>query len=365
MISIADILNKHGAQYLARFEKNMLPSHKKSMRDILLCRSGHLGWHEYYCTHCQKTHYLNNSCRNRHCPQCQHDKTQIWINRQQEKLLPAEYFLFTFTIPEQLRRLARSNQKIFYNILFKVSSECLQILARDKRFLGGQTGMIGLLHTWTQILEYHPHVHYIIPGMAFDPQKQTLRFARKGFLVHVKALSRLFCYKLKKALEQAGFKDKIATDCFNGKWVVHGESVGSGLPAVKYLAEYVYRIAISDQRIVSCTNALVTFRYKDRDSGIEKFMTLPALEFIRRFLQHILPKGFQKVRYYGFLHPKRVKFFKQMQLLLNARFKTTKNNFNENNLMFCPDCGRPMVCIACKTVCRPPPLHELFELAAA
>jgi len=209
MTTLADIFKLHGLEYLKLYQNNMLPSHQKVMRDILICRSGHLGWHEWFCPHCRKSHFMNNSCRNRHCPQCQNDKTQNWIERQQENLLPAEYFLFTFTIPKQLHRLARSNQKIFYNILFHVSSECLQILAKDKRFLSAETGMIGILHTWTQTMEYHPHIHYIIPGIAFDAKKQTLRFARNGFLMHVKALSRLFCYRLKKALKQAG----LAVDC--------------------------------------------------------------------------------------------------------------------------------------------------------
>jgi hypothetical protein len=367
MTTLADVLRMHGQEYLERYQHNMLPSHKKVMRDILLCKSGYLGWHEWYCPNCRKTHYLNNSCRNRHCPQCQKDKTQNWVNIQQEKLLPVEYFLFTFTIPQQLRTLAGSNQKLFYNILFNVSSQCLQILAKDKRFIGAEIGMIGLLHSWTQTMDYHPHIHYIIPGIALDSQKQTLRYAKDGFLIHVKPLSRLFCYKLKRSLKQAGLKDKILNDCFNGKWVVHGKSVGSGVNAVKYLAQYVYRIAISDRRIVSCKNRMVTFRYKDRDSGNEKFMTLPALEFIRRFLQHVLPKGFQKVRYYGFLHPKRKLLFNQIRLLLNAKYEAyTRQKSNDSfNAMLCPDCGKPMICINRNLIARPPPLNELFRQTAA
>jgi hypothetical protein len=369
MTTLADVLRMHGPEYLKRYQNNLLPSHRKVMRDILLCRSDYLGWHEWFCPQCQKIHYLNNSCRNRHCPQCQKDKTQNWINRQQEMLLPAEYFLFTFTIPQQLRPLARANQKLFFNILFKVSSQCLQILAKDKRFLNGQTGMVGILHSWTQTLDYHPHIHYIIPGIALDSQKQILRYAKDGFLVHIKPLSRLFCYKLKKALIQTSLKDKIPTYSFNGKWVVHGKSVGSGIHAIKYLAQYVYRIAISDQRIIACNNGMVTFKYKDRDSKIEKFMTIPALEFMRRFLQHILPKGFQKIRYYGFLHPKRKLLFNRMRLLLKAKLQSHAGQENKslitNTRMLCPDCDRPMICIGRKLITRPPPLNELFRKTAA
>lgn len=363
MITLADVFRMHGQEYLKRYQNHMLPSHIKVMRDILLCRSGHLGWHEFYCPYCQTTLYLNNSCRNRHCPQCQNDKTQNWINRQQEMLLPAEYFLFTFTIPEALRSLARSNQKIFYNLLFRISSDCMQILANDKRFLGGQTGMLGVLHTWTQTLQYHPHVHYIIPGIAFDPDKQTLRFARDAFLVHVKALSRLFRYRFKLALKNTPLCQMVPQNIFNQKWVVHGESVGSADTAVKYLSRYVYRVAISNQRIISCQNGCVVFRYKDRNSGLEKIMSIGAPEFIRRFLQHILPKGFQKVRYYGFLHPKRKALFNQMRLVLKARSQASNSMNRHPPLeMLCPDCNRPMLLIARNKADRAPPIHQILEI---
>jgi len=281
-------------------------------------------------------------------------------------LLPAEYFLFTFTIPEELRNLARSKQKIFYNLLFRVSSECMQMLARDKRFLGGQTGMVAVLHTWTQTLQYHPHIHYVIPGMAFDPKKNTLRFAREGFLVHVKALSRMFRFRFKKALQNESIFNKIPKHVFYQEWIVHGKSVGSGLPAVKYLAQYVYRIAISNQRIISCKNGRVLFWYKDRNTDCNKIMSVDALEFMRRFLQHILPKGFQKVRYYGFLHPKKRRLFDHMRLVLYAKLKIANNSqIKKINSVLCPDCGNPMLCLASKNGGRPPPLNLLFELFAA
>jgi hypothetical protein len=196
MTAIADIFKGYGAEYLRRYPHNMQPSQQKAMRDIMLCRNAHFGWHEYYCQHCHKVHYLNNSCRNRHCLQCQNDKTQNWINRQQDMLLPVEYFLFSFTIPEDFRDLARSNQKIFYNLPFRVSSESMQMLVRDKRFQGGEAGMVAVLHTWTQTLQYHPHIHHVIPAISYDPDKQILRLARQGFLVHVMRSLILESYKL-------------------------------------------------------------------------------------------------------------------------------------------------------------------------
>jgi hypothetical protein len=226
--------------------------------------------------------------------------------------------------------------------------------------------MVGVLHSWTQTLQYHPHIHYIIPGVAYNPDKQTLHFARQGFLVHVKALSRLFRFRFKKALQNTAVFDQLPKDIFAKEWVVHGKSVASGLSAVKYLAQYLYRIAISNQRIISSKNGQVLFRYKDRDSDCDKIMSLDALEFLRRFLQHVLPKGFQKVRYYGFLHPKKRKLFDQIRLLLYAKLKILNNNMNKRDYsVLCPDCGSPMLCLASKNGGRPPPLNLLFELFVA
>ncbi len=360
-MTLTEIFRRHGGEYLHRFEKDMLPSHKKSMRDIILCRSEYLGWHEWYCEHCQRVHYTYNPCKNRSCPQCQNDKCDQWIINQKDLLLPVEYFMVTFTIPEELRRFARSHQKKIYHILFQTSAHSLKTLAKDPRFLGGQIGMIGLLQTWTSTLEIHPHIHYIVPGIAISFDHKQIIYAREGFLMHEKPLARIFRRLFKKALIKAGLIHLVPAHVWKIDWVVDCESVGDGLPAIKYLAKYVYRIAISNNNILSCKNRIVTFRYKDNQTKKYLTMTLPVLEFMRRFLQHVLPKGLQKVRYFGFLHPKNKKIFNLVRLLLKAKFIPPDNHISKEVIFRCPECGGAMVLITITARKRAPPLNQLFK----
>lgn len=368
MTTLTDIFRKHGEQYLTLYGKDMLPSHRQAMRDIILCRTEALGGHIWWCENCVEYHYSYHSCKNRHCPRCQNEQATQWLEKQRENLLPVEYFMATFTLPEELRRLLRSHQKELYHLFFQASAESLQTLTLDPRFLGGSIGMIGILQTWTRALEYHPHIHYIIPGLGIDQDKQKIRFAKEGFLVHVKALSKIFRAKFRDALMKTEWFDQVPQTVWQQDWVVHIQSVGEGEAALKYLAAYLFRVAISDKNILSCNNGQVTFRYKDAPSGSYKIMTLPALEFIRRFLQHVLPKGFQKVRYYGFLSPKKKALFQQIQLLLKARVKQTENVYLVQNRkvdkkefsFYCPRCKKPMILVKQTHRKRGPPLEEIF-----
>jgi hypothetical protein len=215
-------------------------------------------------------------------------------------LLPAPYFLLTFTLPGELRRVARSHQKLVYHLLFRASADAVQYLAQDPRFIGGQIGMVGVLHTWGRNLAYHPHVHYLVPagGLAADG---NWRPARKNFLLPVKALSRIFRAKFRDALRKTDCFADVPVEVWKQEWVVHCQPVGRGLNALKYLAPYIFRVAISNNRILKLADGRVTFRYRTSDTGKSRVCTLDAEEFIRRFLQHVLPKAFVKVRYYGFL----------------------------------------------------------------
>jgi hypothetical protein len=303
MTELAEVFRHYGSQYRAKFGHKMLPSHRRAMRAIERCRTPALGGHIYTCEACGESQYLYHSCRNRHCPKGQNDKAQQWLQKQQDLLLPVSYFLITFTLPSELRRVVRSHQKLVYDLLFRVSADAMQHLAGDERFVGGQMGMVGVLHTWGRNLSYHPHVHYLVPGGGLAADGQTWLPARKNFLLPVKALSKIFRAKFRDALR------KTAPDCFadvpakvwQQEWVVHCQPVGQGRTAVKYLAPYIFRVAISNNRILNTANGKVTFRYRTSDTGQTKTCTLPAQEFIRRFLQHVLPKGLVKVRYYGFL----------------------------------------------------------------
>jgi predicted RNA-binding Zn-ribbon protein involved in translation (DUF1610 family) len=337
------------------------------MADIERCRTQALGGHLYQCQACEQYHYSYHSCRNRHCPQCQYLAGQQWLARQQALLLPVPHFMVTFTLPEQLRSLARSHQKLIYNLLFRTSAEALQQLARDPRFVGGQIGMVGLLHTWSRDLNYHPHVHYLVPGGGLSADGEQWLSAPKKFLVHVKPLSKLFQAKFRDAFKKVGLFEQIPASVWSQEWVVHCQAVGNGLTALKYLAPYIFRVALTNRRIIKVQDDLVTVRYRPSGARRYKNCTLPVQEFMRRFLQHTLPKGFVKVRYYGLFSPGKRSQLLQARLLLGPLVPTDQPPSNQHKIdkplphpVVCPDCGQPMVLRAqIKPTGRCPPALSL------
>ena len=356
MTSLAEVFGQYGSAYRAKYGAGMLPSHQRAMADIERCRTSTMGGHVCYCDHCEQVHYCYHSCQNRHCPQCQHQAGQHWLQRQQQLLLPVSYFMVTFTLPEQLRTVARSHQKLIYDLLFRCSAAALQELAQDRRFVGGEIGMIGVLQTWARDMSYHPHVHYLVPGGGVCRTTEEWQRARNGFLVHVKPLSKLFRGKFRAALQKTKLYEQVPAAVWQQDWVVHCQAVGSGAAALKYLAPYIFRVAISNQRIVKVAEGKVTFRYIPSSSKKSKRCTLPAEEFIRRFLQHVLPKGFVKVRYYGLFAPGQRQRLKQARALLEAQLsldpqsepETTSTQAEDKSLLspdrLCPECGQPMRC---------------------
>jgi hypothetical protein len=361
MVSLADIFRAHGEEYRAKFGTNMLPSHLRAMRDIQSCRTPQLGGQLYYCEECDETRYSYHSCKNRHCPKCQSYQADEWLAKQKELLLPVNYFLLTFTLPEELRSVARSNQREVYNILFRASAEALLKLAADPRFVGGQVGMCGVLHTWTRSLIYHPHVHYIVTGGGVDDEGRW-RASRDDFLVPVKALSVLFRAKVSDEMKKAGLRDQVDERVWKKDWVVHSEPVGSGESAFKYLAPYIFRVAISNKRIVKLEKGEVTFEYKESATESVKRCTVSAEEFIRRFLQHVLPDHFVKVRYYGLMSPSNRDLLSEARKQLTASRKQAEpREFEEivkepKQPPLCPECGREMKLVeTLKPQSREPP----------
>jgi Putative transposase/Transposase zinc-binding domain len=300
VIELADIFRTYGPAYRAQFSDRLLPSHRAAMWAIEHCRTEALGGHVYTCPDCDQTIYQYHSCRNRHCPKCQNEQAQHWLEQQRDLLLPVPYFMLTFTLPAPLRPIARSHQTLIYDLLFRTSAAATQHLAADPRFVGGQLGLVGVLHTWGRTLTYHPHVHYLIPagGLAAD---QTWHSTPSDFLLPVKALSPIFRARFRDALRPTEIFDRIPTSVWQSDWVVHCQPVGNGETAFKYLAPYIFRVAISNSRILKLENDQVTFRYRATGTGQPELCTLAVQEFIHRFLQHVLPKSFVKVRYYGFL----------------------------------------------------------------
>lgn len=356
MIPIDNVFREYLHDYIAQYK--LLPSHHRTITDILICRTNTLGGQTWYCENCQKVHYSYHSCKNRMCPKCQNNQTTNWLSKQYKKLLPVEYFMVTFTIPSELRDIFRNNQKICYNLLFKASSESLRQLALDKRFIGGNIGMLGVLQTWAANLIYHPHIHYIVPGIALSKKDNTINFAKNKFLVYWKPLANLFRKKLCDGFNEKNMK--FPSIISQKQWVVDIRAVGNGKSTLKYLAKYIYRTAISNNNILSSENGKITFRIKDNQTRKNKIISLSATEFIRRFLQHTLPKGFQKVRNYGLLHPKRKSTLYLLQLLLKA--KIHEECVPEKNTFKCPKCGKEMLLIENTKRKRAPPLTDLLPL---
>jgi len=304
MPELADLLRLHGPAYLAKYHDRLLPSHRRAIRDLCACRTAALGGHLYRCPQCQQEHYQYHSCKNRHCPKCQHDQADRWLDQQRALLLPVPYFLATFTLPGGVRPLARSHQKVVYALLFQASQQALQKLAADPKYIGGSLGLIGVLQSWTRDLRYHPHVHYLIPGGGLTPDGPTWRPARDHYLLPEKPLAQLFRAKFRDLLKKAGLFDRVPSKIWHQDWVVDLLAVGSGEAALKYLAPYVFRVALSHRNLLDLTDGQVTFRYRHSKTNRTQTTTLPAERFIGRFLQHVLPRGFQKVRTYGLLHPR-------------------------------------------------------------
>src|SRR4030095_13065625 len=310
--------------YREKFGKRMLPSHRRAMQDIETCRTASLGGQLYYCAHCDEQRYSYHSCKNRHCPKCQNEQANEWLAAQQSLLLPIHHFLVTFTLPAELRALARRNQKTIYHLLFRASSAALQLLAQEPRFVGARLGMVGVLHTWTRQLLYHPHVHFIVTGVGLADSGRW-RSSRKDFLVHVKPLSRIFRAKFRDQLQKSALFAQVQPRVWLKDWVVHSEPVGSGQQAFKYLAPYIFRVAISNNRLRKLAQGNVTFSYKESATAQLKHCTLSAHEFIRRFLQHVLPNRFIKVRYYGLLSPAQRQLLQKARLLLSATSSKLKS----------------------------------------
>ena len=348
--TLAEIVLKTEGAYRQRYGPSLLPSHHQALTAIKRCRTSALGGHLYRCDNCQTSHYQYHSCRNRHCPQCQHAVGQTWLEKQQHQLLNTHYFMLTFTIPEALRRLARSNQKVVYSAMFRSAAAATQQLAQDERHVGGKIGMVGVLHTWGRNLSYHPHVHFLVPGGGLNNTNEW-RATSHNFFLPVKALSIIYRAKLRDALTDAQLTEGVAQTVWTSDWVVHCQPVGDGSTAFRYLAPYIFRVAISNRRILRIAKDTVTFRYRESDTGKWRTCKLQAVEFLRRFLQHVLPRGFVKVRYYGLFSPAARNKLAHCRQGLAEAVETEESGANESTskvktyVPTCEACGGELRCI--------------------
>lgn len=314
MEKIQEILNKGWKTYT---EKNKVIGYKKKiMKSIVDCKTGKIGAHKYVCDECGYEEIAYNSCRNRHCPNCQAGKKLKWIEARKEEVLNIKYYHIVFTIPSEIYLMALQNQEKIYKILFKASAETLQELARDEKYLGGEIGFFSVLHTWGQNLMYHPHVHLVVTGGGltelgkwiekeedfFIPVKVMSSKFRGKFLYYLKK-EKLDFYGSNKYLENPASYNSLIQEMYDKDWIVYcKEPFKNADSVIQYLGRYTHRVAISNERILDITDTEVTFKWRDyKDNNKMKEMTVSIEEFIRRFLLHILPPKFMKIRYYGIL----------------------------------------------------------------
>src|SRR6266446_724514 len=320
-LEVADVVREHQEEFLAQWGHTVSPQQHKALRDIGACRTPALGGHLEQCDRCGHSVIAYDSCRNRHCPKCPFSAREKWLNERAKELLPAPYFHLVFTLPQELAPLALQNQKVIYNLLFRAASETLLEIAADRKHLGARIGFLAVLHTWGQNLHHHPHLHCVVPGGGIAPDRSRWIACRRQFLLPVKVLSRLFRAKFANYLRRAfdhvelSFHGKLQllaqkqnfvtwlNRIVQSEWVVYAKPpFGGPHQVLKYLARYTHRVAIANQRLVALHDGHVSFRWKDYTrTGQPAVMTLQATEFIRRFLLHVLPRGFVKIRHFGFL----------------------------------------------------------------
>lgn len=368
-VEIADIFRRYGPLY--RSAHPMPVNRLRAMRAIETCRTADLGGHVDECEHCGTKVISYNSCRNRHCPKCQFLKKEQWIEDREKDLLPIQYFHVVFTLPDKLNPLVLRNQEALYGILFKAGSETLTELAENPKHLGAEIGFTSILHTWGQNVLNHPHLHNIVTGGGLSRDGRKWKPCKNDFFVHVKVMSKLFRGKFLAYLKKLRVENKLVypgdishlvspgafnaliTDLYKKKWVVYCKPPFDGTKGVlEYLGRYTHRIAISNHRIVKLENDEVSFRWRDyADNNNTKIMTVDAEEFIRRFLLHVLPDRFVKIRHYGLLgnRCRKIKIDRCRELLACANHNKTEQKtetWQETLLRFtgvdvakCPSCG--------------------------
>jgi hypothetical protein len=336
---VADIFRDFGALYRLENGLNMPLVQHKVMGSIENCRTAFLGGHKERCDECHEIRYSYNSCRNRHCPKCQFLTKEKWIEKRTEDLLPVNYFHVVFTLPDLLRPIALRNRKVMYDILFRSVNETLKKISKNPKHLGAEIGFIAVLHTWSQTLVDHPHLHVIVPAGGLSEDSMSWIFFRNNFFMPVKVMSKIFrgkfLYYLKEAFSAGELKfmgtildlgiegnfKKLLGRLYDKEWVVYAKEAFQGAEGViKYLGRYTHRVAIGNYRIKNIAQGKVTFSWRDsRDNNKIKLMTLDAREFIRRFLLHVLPERYMRIRYYGILANKNRKgMIQRCRVLLNC-----------------------------------------------
>jgi hypothetical protein len=390
-LEVADVFRHFGPAFRDRHGASLSTERWRAMTAIETCRTAALGGHVERCGDCGHQRIAYDSCRNRNCPKCQGLARAQWLEDRQAELLDVPYFHVVFTVPDVIATIAFQNQTVVYDILFRAASETLHEVAADPQHLGAEIGFFGVLHTWGQNLQHHPHLHFLVPGGGIAPDGESWIACRPGFFLPVPVLSRmfrgLFLHYLQKAFatgalhffsehrhlhEPAAFRRYLAP-VWNTDWVVYAKRPFAGPAQVlDYVGRYTHRVAISNNRLVSMDNGKVSFRWKDyRDDNRQKTMTLDGGEFIRRFLIHVLPDGFHRIRYYGFLgnchRARKLAHCRELLAMAPAGpaadppsdYRDRYEALTGRSLRACPHCHTGFMvvvdCIARPTICEPGP----------
>lgn len=318
MIRLADIIQTFEADFLHQYAATLLPGQRRALAAFKTCRNALSARMQVQCDDCLDTQYVPHSCGHRNCPHCQAHESQQWIERQQARQLPCDYFMITFTLPQQWRQLAWQNQKIVYHALTQSAWETVSTFSQNDKQLQGATGAVTVLHTHTRRLDYHPHVHLVMPAGAINRKQRSWRSKKGKYLFNQKALAKVFRAKMHERVKQAGLR--IPGDAPE-QWVADCKNVGSGAKALVYLGRYLYRGVIQEKDLLVCKDNRVSFRYRNGKTGKLETRTVSGVEFLRLVLQHILPKGFRRARNYGFLHPNSKSTIALLQLRLHMPLK--------------------------------------------
>ena len=336
-MQLASILDQYHDAFQAKYGSRLSPGHLRAIEAIRCCRTPEAGQLLVHCIDCGYATERPRSCGHRSCPQCQNHETSLWLDRQQAKLLPVAYFMVTFTLPYELRFLAWDNQTRVYDLLFACASTTLKDFGLNPKNLGADIGMTAVLHTHSRRLDYHPHVHVVVPGGGVDKAKKQWKNKKSKYLFNEFALAKVFRARFLEALTKAGINLPHAVP---QKWVVNCTCAGKGLPALKYLSRYLYRGVIGENNIVSNQDGNITFKYVENRTGKTLHRTIKGQDFMWLVLQHVLPKGFRRVRDYGFLHGKAKKLLSLVQLVLQVLIQACAPR--PRPVFQCPVCQTPM-----------------------
>ncbi len=338
-MEIASIIDQYYDAFMMKYGKSVLPGQLKALNAIRSCRTPDSGELYVSCTNneCNHTEWKPLSCGHRSCPKCQNHEASEWIDRQQGKLLPVPYFMVTFTLPYEFRSLAYCNQRSVYSIFFSCVVSTLKDFGLNPKHLGAEIGMTLVMHTHSRMLDYHPHIHVVVPGGGIDKRRRQWKKKKSKYLFNHKNLAKVFRARFLAALNEAKLPIPLNVP---HEWVVDCTNAGSGISAIKYLSRYLYRGVLSEKNIVLNQNGQVTFKYIESKTGITRYRVLDGEDFLHLIMQHVLPRKFRRVRDYGFLHGNAKKILNLVQLVLHVKIKDIKPRLRP--VFKCPHCKSPM-----------------------